>query len=153
LEKHLYWLESEFENFVSSALQEVAAVPQRSTATSFDDWVYPQGVTSSLSAKDVQRWPSMPNKRPRYERDPSNQATGCEGVVKKRPNPNFQSFSFALPVGEVQIVVSRANCVSLNASDFSDVSEVEFRFLPQSNICPTLIHGRFTKGMNFAQEP
>jgi hypothetical protein len=110
-------------------------------------------MTSSFSAKDLQRRPSMPKQRSTDEYEPSSRGTGCEEVVKKRPKLNFQSFSFTLSVGEVQILVSHPNCVSSTASDFCSISEVGFSFLPQSNICPTSSHGRFTKGMNLAQEP
>lgn len=40
--RHLYWLQSEFENLVTSAYQEVAALSEGSTATPFDNWNYSQ---------------------------------------------------------------------------------------------------------------
>jgi hypothetical protein len=151
--QQLYWLESEFENLISSATQEVAAVSQRSTATSFDEWVYQHDVTSSMSADDVHSRPFMPKERLRCAYEVSNQIMRSNGMVRKRPKNNFQCLSFNLPVGEVQIVVPRPSCVSPNDPDSSDVIEVGFSFLPQSDICPTAIHGRFVKVMNLMEEP
>jgi hypothetical protein len=151
--QELYWLESEFENLVSSAMQEVAAVSQRSTATPFDEWIYQHNVTSSISVGDAHSWPFVPKKRPRYANQLSKQTTRSKGIVRKRPNLNFQHLSITLPVGEVQIVVPRTAYVSPNNSDFSDVIEVGFSFLPHSDICPTSIHARFMKVMNPLEEP
>jgi hypothetical protein len=151
--QELYWLESEFENLVSSAMQEVAAVSQRSTATSFDEWIYQQDVISSMPVGDAHGWPFKPKKRPLCANELSKQTTKCKGIVRKRPKFNSQHLSIILPIGEIHIVVPRPGYVSSNNSDFSDVVEVGFSFLPHSEICPTSIQGRFIKVLNPLEEP
>lgn len=44
-QEHVYWLQSEFENLIASATQEVAALSQASTASSFDQWKYTHRAT------------------------------------------------------------------------------------------------------------
>ena len=54
--QHVCWLQSEFENLVSSATQEAASFYRGSTATSFDQWVYStRGHTCSSPATALNR--------------------------------------------------------------------------------------------------
>jgi hypothetical protein len=152
--KHLYWLESEFQNLVSSAMQEVAAVYQGSTATPFDVWVYPRQRSSPLSTKDSCGGASISRKRFRDEDKPIDETTVSEGTVKrKRLKSGGRSFSITAPFGKMQIVVPCPNNVTQNASNRCSVSEVGFSFSPRPDMYSTSIHGRFMKILNCGLEP
>lgn len=152
--KHLCWLESEFENLVSSATQEVAATSRGSTATSFDDWIYSQGVTSYLIAQHGHRYPPMSKKTLINEDGSSHETTKPTYVdTRRRSRSSRQSFSFLLPAGRIVIVMPRRNFGWPNASDSYSIHEVGFSFSPQSRICSTSIQGRFMKGKSHGPEP
>ena len=152
--KHLCWLESEFENLVSSATQEVAASSQGSTATSFDDWVYSQGVTSYLIAQGRHRSTPVSKNTPVNEYESSHETTKPTYIdTKRRSRSSRQSFSFMLPVGRIELVMPRRNCGWPNTSDSYSIHEVGFSFSPQSRICSTPIQGRFMKVKSLRPEP
>lgn len=152
--QHLYWLQSEFENLVSSATQEVAAISEGSTATPFDTWVYSRKVASLLSIQNSPSRMAISRKRSRHKHELSNEQTVSEAKVqRKRLKSKSQSFSFTLPTGEVQIMVSRPDGGSPSGSRPCDVSEVGFSFSPKPDISSTSIHGRFVKAMDPLPQP
>lgn len=152
--QHLYWLQSEFENLVSSATQEVAAISELSTAKSIDKWIYPRGVGSSFSPKDGYRCTGISNRRSRHEFRLSNETAESEEIKqRKRRKLPCQSFSFTLPVGKLEIMVPRPAGVLANASHSCNVVEVGFSFSPQPGICSTLINGHFMEAVNIGREP
>ena len=152
--RHLYWLQSEFENLVSSATQEVAATSENSTASSIDNWVYSRGLGSSISAKDEHIRTPISKKRSRYESKLSNSTTASdEKLIRKKQKLSRRCFSFTLPAGEITIMVPSPIDVLANASDSCSFNEVGFSFSPQPGICSTHIRGHFVEGVNSAREP
>lgn len=152
--QHLYWLQSEFENLVSSATQEVAAISEGSTATPFDTWVYSRKVASLLSSQNSPNRTSISRKRSRHKHELSNEQTASEAKVqRKRLKSKSQSFSFTLPTGEVQIMVSPPDGGSPSGSRPCNVSEVGFSFSPKPDISSTSIHGRFVRAIDPLPQP
>lgn len=145
----LYWLLSEFDNLVLSAAQEFAATSEKSSARSIDKWIYQRGVASCSSTAT-----RVPNKRLRHESELSNDTPRSEEVVqRKRRKSNYRSFSFNLPAGEMEVLVSRPNAATANATGSCSVVKVGFSFSPKPGICSTLIKGHFIKDVNTGREP
>jgi hypothetical protein len=130
----LYFLKAEFENILSSATQEAAAISRRSTASSFDNW------TSSAKIG------------PRDECVSNTEIKNPEGIrSEKRPRMKSWASHFTFPVGQVDILIRRPN--SLHAYDYCDNTEVGFSFIPRSDICSTSVQGNFMRVSNLGPEP
>ena len=148
--EHLYWLLSEFENLVSSATQEVAALSQGSTATSFDTWSYSQearafsGIGTASNALNQRG-------RSQAEDDVRTQNTRSHGVNhRKRLFPEYESFSSTSLVGQLRIAVPRSNKRRRSAHA---LNEANLSFLPNASICATSIAARFVNVIEDRSKP
>ncbi|KAF7512839.1 hypothetical protein GJ744_011942 [Endocarpon pusillum] len=149
----LYWLQSEFESLVVSATQEVAAVSHGSTATSFDDWTYPQGVSSFL-ARDAPQGTLISKKRFTNDFILANKGTELNAKAdKKGRRLGSRSFSFELPIGTLQIIIPRLTVTSPAVPKPGKPREVGFSFLPRSGICSTSLRGYFVNATNVQPKP
>ena len=152
--EYLYWLDSEFNELVSSATQEVAAMSEGSTATSFDEWDYMQEGTSFLSRGHIRREEVCRKERPGLKRQldwPSMESK--EVRQRKRIKTKSQSFFFDVTVGRIQIIVPRQSTVSNRETSPDQVSQVSFSFSPKPEICPTFLATKFIRILNEKLEP
>lgn len=144
----LYWLQSEYDNLISSTAQEVAALSPRSTATSFDRWDYYEAVFSGRGLRIGAVGPGE-----------SRQIGGHAGAhIKDTDGKTPQksslgactSFSFHLAIGHLRLTLSH----SLNlVNAINNREDVRFFFTPSVDICNTAIAARFTKIPGVRCEP
>ena len=148
--EHVYWLQSEFENIVSSATQEVAALSPNSTATSFDNWTYSQGVSKN-SNKFVQSDTSFSklDRKHDFEENPRRKILK-RTPIQDRLRPTFESFSFDLPVGRICVRIPTP-CAS--SSSFRSFEEVGFTFTPYVSRHMNSIAATFCKFAENLSEP
>jgi hypothetical protein len=148
--QRLNWLQTEFENLVSSATQEAAALCPGSTATPFDRWNYSaRDVGSSRAAAsenvldpgDDRKAETSAKRLPNGSYDTAN---------RKRIPPSYRVFSSSSPVGTLKIMVPWLS----NATKFThDFNEIHLSFLPSMGICSTGIGARFLQSMKHEFEP
>lgn len=144
--RHLYFLRSEFDNLVSSAMQEAAASCQGSTATSFDQWTY-----STRSDIHYNTAVPQPNPTPKENSKPKKRARARSNgsTPRKRAYLGYQRFSFKSPVGELRLTVPH-NSDAANAA--CDIDTAYFSFVPPAGIS-NAISARFVKLVNSKLEP
>jgi hypothetical protein len=148
---YLYWLQSEFNNLVSSATQEVAALSKSSTATSFDQWTYYQG-SSSCPGKEPQA-NTLSKLQNRKTRDKAEtQREGSNPTIprgSKRIHYDWEEFKFHSQIGSLRIRVPRSDKASPTNPT---TEEVSFCFIPSADICQTSITTRFVKSTQLESE-
>lgn len=145
--RHLYFLRSEFDNLVISAIQEAAASCQGSTATSTDQWIYSTRSDTRYNtvlplANLVSRCGGKYNKRARAEFHGSG--------PQKRLCFRYESYSFRSPVGKLCLAVPRN---SDDANLARNIDEVYFSFVPTPGISSYAIGAHFIESMNSRLEP
>lgn len=148
--QQLNWLLSEFDNLVSSATQEAAALYQGSTATSFDQWDYSgkpiEFPDISLPVGDLILRDECMGKATSRALAEGSQETSHQ----KRLYSNYKVFSSKSSVGKLSIAVPH---VPNTTNVIHSIEEVRLSFIPHVEICSTPIGARFIKSMSYGQEP
>ena len=145
----LYWLQSEFENLLSSATQEVAALSHGSTATPFDKWTYQRKTDSSSGPRLHRSTPTLGNTGITNKRAGTH-AIKSDDNTRRKQLSGAKEFSFCFSLGKLRLKVARANDPS-KSNDSVEV--VGFSFIPSMNICTTAIAARFMKVATLGAEP
>lgn len=147
--QHLHWIQGEFENLVSSATQEVAALCPGSTATSFDQWHYsPRGVGSSGGSLTGSAVVSMNMWEAENQLKQNSDGTR-DAEHRKWVRQQYVTFESSSPVGRLRITVR----VSDTTGAIHDFNEAQLSFTPSFGICSTAIGARFLHSMNNGLEP
>lgn len=129
---HIVLLQSELQNLVASAVQEDAMSHPRSTATSFDAWIYP-GVSKG-SSKIAGEWDVSKSTTKHHEQA----ITLAPGKRRKR---SHQPFTFYTSQGYFQVRLPRRRV----AKDIADGDEeISISFLPNADIPFAAMNARFT---------
>ncbi len=148
--QHLYWLQSEFENLVSSAIQEVAALSPGSTATPFDQWNYSQGLIG-FRETGVQPGAFISGRGCKLQDQSKTPRAGFEATMqRKRLYSHHESLKFSSPVGQLHIAVPRLHDLSRGTQGLEEAS---LYFHPSAGICLTSVAVRFVKFMEHGLEP
>ena len=151
--QQLSWFQSEFQNLVASATQEVAATFQTSTATPFDEWVYSQGLSNFGLSWEKRR--DLPPTRQQLIFGPHSSADTNQlkaGSRRKRMKSDFQSFRFVSPSGMMQITLPSHKTGSSTSSSVSESVETGFLFLPSSATSFMVIEAHFEECIDFKSE-
>ena len=141
--EHLSWLQSELQNLVSSATQEVAAMSHGSTATPFDKWIYSLGTTSFSSREENGRSASTGWKRSRSDCGPITLNSKSEKERRERLKTKAQSHEFTSPTGRIHIKIPSSNDDS--TPNLRNLTDIGFSFFPSYNTGAMLIEAHFTR--------
>jgi len=149
LEERLYWLQAEYENLVSSATQEVAALSQGSTATSFDNWCDNRWAaqSSKIGSPAEHLWPERHLKAGRVER---HTISADQKPSRQQVARTSFTYSFDIDAGRLHLTLSRSNPHEQNTDD---PDEVGFFFRPSPTVCTTAVSARFVKVLDRFLEP
>lgn len=152
--QQLYWLQTEFENLVASATQEVAASYRGSTAVPFDHWTSntredtfcdtvesasnSSTSTTSQEPKDGAKSVTVGPYRTKHQRKLRSRYSHCH------------TFEFEFPAGQLQINVpyTKKKAVALQQAN-----EAYIKFVPSKGICSTPIRASFYETVNHGLEP
>ncbi|KAF2875575.1 hypothetical protein BDV95DRAFT_602990 [Massariosphaeria phaeospora] len=135
---HVYWLQSELENLVSSATQEIAARSAGSTATPFDRWDY-SGEAKNTPKSTAQRTATV-SEAAKW------QGVGDNSRSARRKRPKYEVFQFENNAGRLEFSIPHQSDV---LDEMIDLDNVRFSFVPAANICGTAFTASFSK----AHEP
>ena len=146
----LYFMESEFENLVSSATQEYAALSRGSTAASFDQWVY-SCETNKACRTVFQQRTVLPEKTCGATNRTEFKGPAYDGMVKrKRLLPGHKCFSFGSLAGKLLIQVPR----QYNHPEHGQkLDEAKLFFIPSKGICSTSVATSFARLTQQGTEP
>lgn len=143
----LYFLRSEFDSLVISAIQESAASCQGSTATSTDQWIYS---TRSDTRYNTAVPPVTPILRGSSKLSKRAKAESYSSAPRKRFFFRFKNWSFSSPVGKLRLTIP---CNSEDENVSCNVDEASFSFVPSAGISSYATSARFVKFMNSKLEP
>lgn len=151
---HVSWLKAELQNLLASAAQEQARLHPRSTATSFDTWIYPAKRKAQRSSKSKAESVLMQHDHPTKRMARRSRKTQAESVLMQHDletidsdstlsvrERGHQSFSFRTRNGTFRVRMPRRK-VEAQMSDDSD--EVGVSLQPS---CPDLatVNARFVR--------
>lgn len=150
LSDHLFWLQAEYENLVSSVIQEVAALSKGSTATSFDNWCENgwTAYSSRTGSQTEDQWPNIRRKISEVAETRSNYVN--EKSSQQQQSRAGVSYSSVVGPGELRLTLSLSNH---HADSADDHDEVSFFFHPAATICTTALSARFVKVVARCHEP
>lgn len=138
---HIVLLQSELQNLVASAVQEDAMSHPRSTATSFDAWIYPG--LSKGSSKTAGEWVVSKSTTKHHE----------QAIILapgKRRKRSHRPFTFYTSQGYFQVRLPRRRV----ARDITDGDEeISISFLPNAGIPFAAMNARFTLIRNQFTKP
>ena len=156
--RHLSWLQSEFQNLVASATQEVAATSQGSTATPFDEWIYSESLTDFVTYGKMYKGTSATRKRV-IDRSKSTAVFGRAeaGKGRKRLKSTSRALRFHSSTGTLLVMLPQEATDSDASSQLGCSDGISLLFLPSSVvssiISSTVIEARFKEYMDFASMP
>lgn len=146
----LYWLQAEYDNLVSSATQELAALSYGSTATSFDSW-YDSGFAAHTPKTSMRkRAYSQESNRDVVMAPSANLDAAEQETPRKRRKKAFKSFLYEGAFGKLRLI-----CPTMrDRLDNTDRSqEVSLVFTPTAKFSRISISARFVKEVNRRWEP
>lgn len=146
----LYWLQAEYDNLVSSATQELAALSYGSTATSFDSW-YDSGFAAHTSNTSIRKRVYYNESFRDVVMAPSTNVDDIDqDITRKRKKRYPTSFSHDGVLGKLVFIFSTIRDRLDNTGDSEDV---RLFFMPSAGFCKINVSARFVKEVNRRCEP
>ena len=146
----LYWLQAEYDNLVSSATQELAALSYGSTATSFDSW-YDSGFAAHTSKTSMRKraYSHQSNRDVAMAPSANLDAADEETLLKRRENA-FKSVLYKGAFGKLRLICPT---MSDRLDNTDRAQEVSLVFIPTAKFNRISISARFVKEVNRRWEP
>ncbi|KAH8704622.1 hypothetical protein GQ44DRAFT_508213 [Phaeosphaeriaceae sp. PMI808] len=145
---HVEWLRSEFDHLVASASQEKAAQHPHSSATPFDDWIYPDFTNGPPKEGRM----NQTRDETQNSKDVAEIGLGDRTRLRNRKHSRKtdRRWSIETPSGDIVISLPYPRKATRNLQGFE---EVGFSFKAELASTAFTIQSRFLRNLSYASQP
>jgi hypothetical protein len=140
---HAYWLRSEIENLVDSAMVERTAQIRRSGARSIDQWLYPEDTVEYLRDRKQKRTVNGPFESTRLAQNEEEEERAISRPHKVRKYRN-KTWTITTPSGIIDVALPSSSPTKTPARHMEEVSFLSALTQGQTSV---EIHARFLRDM------